>query len=152
VPFLDFIRDSFDKVRDWLKGVGKAVKKATEDPSGLDYHHWTGTYKPPNYDGHQDGVLPKELKCGESFVIYIAEPTWEDSCVGFGGAGDGDNANCVAALKKANAAAAQVTCPTECPKQVTEIWRGWKCDKSAGDKRNWAICAVELEVTCAVTA
>jgi hypothetical protein len=151
VPLFDFFRDALDKVSDWVKQIGKAVKKATKDPSGLDYDHWTGTYKPANYHGHQEGVLPKELKCGESFVIYIAEPSWEDSCVGFGGADDGDNANCAAALKTANAAAAQVTCPTECPKQVAEIWRGWKCGKSPREKRNWAICAVELEVTCTIS-
>jgi hypothetical protein len=41
--------------------------------------------------------------------------------------------------------------PIECPKQVTEIWRGWKCGKSEGHKKQWAICAVELEVTCQIS-
>jgi hypothetical protein len=113
VPLFDF----FDRIRDWVKQLGKTVEKATEDPSGLGYHHWTGTYKSPNYDGHEEGALPKEIKCGQSFVIYIAEPSWEDSCAGFGGVDDGNNPNCVAALNTANAAAAQVTCESGCPRR-----------------------------------
>jgi hypothetical protein len=147
VWFVAFIRAFAKKVDDWLK----KLLKRKEDPSGLEYTHWTGTYKEPDYDGSQPGALPKELNCGDSFVIYIAEATWENTCVGFGGAADGNNANCATALQQANAAAAQVTCPTECPKQVAEIWRGWKCGKAPGDPDNWAVCAVELEVTCRVS-
>jgi hypothetical protein len=48
-----------------------------------------------------------------------------------GGEGDGNNPNCTSALQKAQADAAQVSCPEVCPKQVVEIWRGWKYDRKA---------------------
>jgi hypothetical protein len=135
------------EIREWVR---KALQKGKNAP-GEDFTHTQGTYKNPNWSGHRPGVLPRKLRCGESFVIYIAEPTWENSCVGFGGPNDGGNANCLTALATAQAAAARVTCPTECPKQVAEIWRGWGCAKHPRDPSNFAICAVELEVSCPIT-
>jgi hypothetical protein len=137
--------------REIEKLVKEALKKQLNKPDTPKITQTKGTYKNPDYTGRQPGVLPKELRCGESFVIYIAEATWENTCVGFGGPNDDGNANCTTALATAQAAAAQVTCPAECPKQVVEIWRGWGCTKGPNDPKNWAICAVELEVSCPIT-
>ena len=65
------------------------------------------------------------------------------------GPGGANNPECTSALAEATKFAKAITCPSECPRSVQEIWRGWSCGP-LGNKLN-AIGAVELEVTCPVT-
>jgi hypothetical protein len=117
------------------------------------FDHQRGTYKDPNWSwkpgSDEQDPLPETLDCGHSFVIYAASADWVDSCDGV----DFACGTCRDASGAAQAAAAKIGCPKICsPPQVQEIWRGWGCKQSAGEKRPLLICAVEVEVTCPVSA
>jgi hypothetical protein len=117
------------------------------------FDHETGTFQNPEIivSGGKliHGTLPKQLKCGEAVYIYSSEIKVVDNCHGLGGPKDGQNATCQTADQGARKAAAKVTCPTECPVVIREVFRGWSCKLI--DNKNYTSCAVELKVECPVT-
>ena len=114
-----------------------------------DYHH------PPNVvvqPGEPLPELPKELPCPGSYYIYASDAQWVANCNGFGGPNDSGNEVCDNSEAAAKQAAAQIGCPKECRKVVSEIWRGWDCKWDNRLKRNLAVCAVELKVECVLAS
>jgi len=93
-------------------------------------------------------VQPPTLKCTNAYYVYAADASWVGNCAAYG-PGGANNPECTSALAEATKFANGITCPSECPKQVQEIWRGWSC--GAQGNKFLATGAVELEITCGVT-
>jgi hypothetical protein len=107
-----------------------------------------GTYEDPGVvvAGGVVPILPPNVPCPGSLVIYSSWAIVVPNCNGFGGPGAGNNAVVNTALQNANAVAAQIPCADNCPKRVFEIWRGWRC--GGNPQPIVAMAAVEVKIEC----
>jgi hypothetical protein len=93
-------------------------------------------------------ILPPNVTCPGSLVIYSSWAEVVPNCNGFGGPGAGNNAVVARALQNAMAVVEQIPCADDCPKHAAEIWRGWSC---GGNPRPiLAIGAVEVKIVCRI--
>jgi hypothetical protein len=113
-----------------------------------------GTYEEPGVivAGGQVPVLPANVPCPGSLVIYSSWAQVVPNCNGFAGPGAGNNAVVARALQNANAVAAQIPCADDCKKHTFEIWRGWHCGGIGIPQQLRATAAVEVKIECRPTA
>ncbi|MFN8584504.1 MAG: hypothetical protein U0446_04150 [Dehalococcoidia bacterium] len=110
-----------------------------------------GTYEEPGLvipGGQVPDVLPASVPCPGALVIYSSYIERVDDCTDYQGPAAGDNPVARTASAVAQAVAARIPCAAGCEKRVTEVWRGWEC----GNTPVTAVVAVELKITCAVSA
>ena len=91
---------------------------------------------------------PVPLPCPGNTVIYASDIAIVANCAGFVGFGGGNpwaNPLVIAALARAAAYAAKLTCPGPCNKVASMIWIGWDC---GGGPPLTAVAGVEIEVEC----
>jgi hypothetical protein len=110
-----------------------------------------GTYEEPDVviAGGEVPLLPQDVPCPGSLVIYSSWAEVVANCNGFAGPGAGNNAVVARALKNAKAVAALIPCDDGCQKTVAEIWRGWSC--GGNPQPIVATGAVELKIECRIT-
>jgi hypothetical protein len=120
------------------------IEAGTEPP----FPDHTGTYEEPGVmiPGGKEPVLPKDVTCPGSLVIYASDCQLVANCAGFKGPGAGNNAVVAAARAAAFAAAAKIPCKEGCKKRELEIWSGWDC----GNNPLSAVGAVEVKIFCDV--
>jgi hypothetical protein len=112
-----------------------------------------GNYKNPNVVIPPNGPAPAPvpLGCPASTVIYAADITIVKNCAGWVGFGPipwvnpWGNPLVLAALNRAAAYMAKLTCPGPCKKVASINWVGWEC---GGGPPLTAVAAVEIEVEC----
>jgi hypothetical protein len=109
-----------------------------------------GNYEDPGLviAGGRVPILPPNVPCPGSLVIYSSWAKVVANCNGFGGPGAANNAVVNTALQNANAVAAQIPCADGCSKHVFEIWRGWDC--GGNPQPIVAMGAVEVKIECRV--
>jgi hypothetical protein len=91
--------------------------------------------------GREPPGLERELTCPGRVVIYASAARFVAAC-------DGTFPSIAVARARAFKAAAKVTCPKDCERQVDEIWHGWDCSPEGA--KFYDIAAVEVAVTCKV--
>jgi hypothetical protein len=135
-----------------LVAGGAAVLGAGVAKSPLNFQQEQGKFHfPPDVTVHPGAPWPKQppkLACKDAYYVYASDTDWVANCNAYG-PGGANNPACTAALAEATKFANGITCPSDCPKAVSEIFRGWSCGPQG--QKLLATGAVELEVTCPIT-
>ncbi len=125
----------------------------TQGPSGDEsvWDHQSGTPAASVLDLDIE-PLPGLMICQQSYHLVGTHSAMIEDCTGYDAGAHEQNPICKAAFEKAFKAASDTRCPepppVACPKQVREVWRGWKCGKKPSMNGTFVNCAVEVQVSC----